>query len=136
GVRDKVEVLLLSSNTLDAGARVMHSVHHYGLDIDRAFFTSGGDRFRVAKAGGVTLFLSTNPEEVQKALSFNIPSATVIPHSKVRHDKSEGVCIAFDGDSVLFSDVAERVNQAEGLAAFHASEKTNAKIPLPPGPFK
>lgn len=62
--RDKVEVVLLSSNTLDAGARVMNSVRHFGLDIERAFFTSGGDRFRIAKAANVTLFLTTNPAEL------------------------------------------------------------------------
>lgn len=137
--RDKVEVRLLSSNTLDAGARVMNSVRHYGLDIERAFFTSGGDRFRIAKAGDVTLFLSTNPAEVRKALAAGIASACVMPNSRFSDDEesvSKGLCIAFDGDSVLFDDSAERVNQAEGLAAFQESELRNAKIPLGAGPFK
>lgn len=138
GKRDRVDVLLLSSNTLEAGARVMNSVRHYGLDIERAFFTSGGDRFRIAKAGNVTLFLSTNPGEVRKALASGIASATVIPHS--RFDEGAGdkrsLCIAFDGDSVLFDDAAEKVNQAEGLSAFQESERRQAKIPLGDGPFK
>lgn len=137
--RDKVEVRLLSSNTLDAGARVMNSVTHYGLDIERAFFTSGGDRFRIAKAGNVTLFLSTNPAEVKKALEAGIASACVIPHSRVNSDhgaEERGICIAFDGDSVLFDDSAERVNQLEGLEAFQLSEKRQAKVPLGAGPFK
>ena len=135
---ERIRVVLLSSNTLDAGARVMYSVQHYGLGIDQAFFTSGRDRFRIAKAGNVSLFLSTNPQEVGKALSLGIPSATVKPSSKVRedHEETQGLCIAFDGDAVIFSDVAERINQTEGLAAFQASERTNARIPLPPGPFK
>lgn len=136
GPRDKVEVLLLSSNTLDAGARVMNSVRHFGLDIERAFFTSGGDRFRLAKAGNVTLFLSTNPVEVRKALAAGIASASVMPHSRIAETESAGLCIAFDGDSVLFSDEAERVNQAEGLLAFQKSERRQAKIPLGDGPFR
>lgn len=138
GVRDKVDVLLLSTNTLEAGARVMNSVRHYGLDIERAFFTSGGDRFRIAKAGNVTLFLSTNPSEVRKALASGIASASVIPDSRFDEDAGDrqGLCIAFDGDSVLFDDSAERVNQEEGLAAFQASERRQAKIPLGDGPFK
>jgi len=137
GQRDKVDVLLLSSNTLDAGARVMNSVRHYNLDIERAFFTSGGDRFRIAKAGNVTLFLSTNPVEVKKALACGIASASVIPNSRVgKRASSSTLCIAFDGDAVLFDDSAERVNQLEGLAAFQASEQSKAKIPLPDGPFK
>ncbi|KVP75485.1 hypothetical protein WJ96_07190 [Burkholderia ubonensis] len=138
GMRDRVDVLLLSSNTLEAGARVMNSVRHYGLDVERAFFTSGGDRFRIAKAGNVTLFLSTNPGEVRKALAAGIASATVIPHSRFDEGAGDkrGVCIAFDGDSVLFDDAAERVNQAEGLSAFQESERRQAKIPLGAGPFK
>ncbi len=137
--RDKVEVRLLSSNTLDAGARVMNSVRHYGLDIERAFFTSGGNRFRIAKAGNVTLFLSTNPTEVKKALEAGIASACVIPHSRVNEEQESvdrGLCIAFDGDSVLFDDSAERVNQLEGLDAFQRSEQRQAKVPLGAGPFK
>jgi 5'-nucleotidase len=137
GVRDRVEVILLSSNTLDAGARVMNSVRHSGLDIDRAFFTSGGDRFRIAKAANVTLFLSTNPVEVRKALACGIASATLMP-SCINRDRAESsrLCIAFDGDSVLFDDSAERVSQLEGLAAFTASEQSKAKLPLGAGPFK
>jgi 5'-nucleotidase len=138
GQRDKVDVLLLSTNTLDAGARVMNSIRHYGLDIERAFFTSGGDRFRIAKAANVTLFLSTNPAEVKKALALGIASASVIPNSHVQRHRadSNALCIAFDGDSVLFGDEAERVNQLEGLAAFYASEQSKAKEPLGDGPFK
>lgn len=137
GPRDKVDVLLLSSNTLEAGARVMNSVRHFGLDIERAFFTSGGDRFRIAKAGNVTLFLSTNPSEVRKALAAGIASARVMPHSRVEEDaETRSLCVAFDGDSVLFDDSAERVNQEEGLQAFQASERRQAKVPLGDGPFK
>ena len=138
GTRDRVEVLLLSSNTLEAGARVMNSVRHYNLDIERAFFTSGADRFRIAKACKVTLFLSTNPAEVRKALAAGIASASVIPHSRMAEAASErtSLCIAFDGDSVLFDDSAEKINQAEGLAAFQAAERKQAAVPLGAGPFK
>lgn len=135
GPRDKVEVILLSSNSLEAGARVMNSVRHYGLDIERAFFTSGANRFKLAKAGNVTLFLSTNPVEVHKALESGIASACVQRHSRV-NERTDLIRIAFDGDSVLFSDEAEKVNQEEGLAAFQLSEQTKAKVPLAAGPFK
>jgi len=96
GARDRVEVMLLSSNTLEAGARVMNSVRHYNLDIERAFFTSGADRFRIAKACKVTLFLSTNPAEVRKALAAGIASASVIPHSRMAEAAAErtSLCIA------------------------------------------
>lgn len=136
GKPPRVRVILLSSNTLDAGARVMHSALHAGLAIEQAFFTSGKDRFKIARNGGVTLFLSTNPAEVKKALAAGIASACVMPTSKAGGLASDEVRIAFDGDSVLFSDEAERINQAEGLAAFTQSERKLAKVPLGAGPFK
>jgi 5'-nucleotidase len=46
------------------------------------------------------------------------------------------VRIAFDGDSVLFSDEAERVYQEKGLPLFLEHEAKNATVPLGPGPFK
>jgi 5'-nucleotidase len=139
GQRDRVEVILLSSNTFEAGARVMNSTRQYGLDIERAFFTSGGDRFSIAKAANVTLFLSTNPQEVRKALAEGVASASVMTQSRCEDDVETEVagllCVAFDGDAVLFDDSAERVNQAEGLTAFQESERRQALIPLGAGPF-
>lgn len=135
GTRDKVDVMLLSSNSLEAGARVMNSVRHHNLDIERAFFTSGRERFAIAKAGKVTLFLSTNPNEVRRALSYGIASASILPNSRLP-DEAPGLRVAFDGDAVLFSDDAERVSQAEGVEAFQRSEQRKAKVPLPAGPFK
>lgn len=138
GARDKVEVILLSSNTLEAGARVMNSVRHYGLDISRAMFTSGGDRFRIAKAYRVHLFLTTNQQEVRKALAAGIAAARVMPTSRIgdADDDQAPLTIAFDGDSVLFSDEAERVYQAAGLEEFVGSEQRHAMVPLQPGPLK
>lgn len=137
GKRDRVTVMLLSSNTPEAGARVMHSVTHFGLDITRAVFTSGGDRFNLAKAARVQMFLSTNPGEVRKALDAGLAAACVMPRSKFDEDDvSSELCIAFDGDSVLFSDEAEQVYQQKGLKAFIKSEVKNAHLPLAPGPFK
>ena len=43
--------------------------------------------------------------------------------------------VAFDGDAVLFSPESERIYQEQGLEAFVAHEKANARKPLPDGPF-
>ena len=43
--------------------------------------------------------------------------------------------LAFDGDAVIFSDEAERVFHEQGLDAFLAHERENAKRFLPEGPF-
>lgn len=136
GERDKVSVMLLSSNTLEAGARVMNSVRHFGLAINRACFTSGGDRCEVAKAENVTMFLTTNPAEARKALDAGISAAVVMPSSFVDEDSDdEPLVVALDGDGLVLSDEAEQVNQREGLDAFNASEKRQANVPMGAGPF-
>jgi 5'-nucleotidase len=136
GERDKVEVVLLSRNSPEAGLRVMHSIRHLNLDIERAVFTQGTERFRYAKALGTHLFLSANAGEVKAALQSGIAAATIMPNSAALHSHDGEVRFAFDGDAVLFSDEAERINLQEGLAAFQKSEQDNALAPLAAGPFK
>lgn len=134
--RDKVEVVLISRNSADAGIRVMNSVEHHKLDIERAVFTKGTERFKYAKAFGAQLFLSANPEDVRQALEGNLAAATLLPYTSQAESRHEEIRIAFDGDAVLFSDEAERVTQTQGLAAFIASERHLANQPLSAGPFK
>lgn len=132
-----VEIVMLSRNSPDAGMRVMNSIQHYGLDIERAVFSQGADRFKYAKAFGAQLFLSTTPADVKSAIDKGLAAATLLPGSTEHDDESDNsVRIAFDGDAVLFSAEADELYQAEGLDAFRASEVTNAAVPLGAGPFK
>lgn len=131
----QVEVILLSRNSADTGLRVFNSIHHHGLDITRAVFTGGSSTHPYVSAFGAHLFLSADAEEVRKALALGEVAATLLSSAKV--SKGEGqLRIAFDGDSVLFSDEAERVFQSHGLDEFQQSEKDAAKTPLSGGPFK
>jgi 5'-nucleotidase len=134
--RDRVEVVLISRNSVDAGIRVMRSVEHYKLDIERAAFTKGTERFKYAKAFGAQLFLSSHPDDVRQALEGGLAAATLLPYANQAKSRHEEIRIAFDGDAVLFSDEAERVTQTEGLSAFIASERNLAALPLLAGPFK
>lgn len=133
--RDRVEVVLLSRNSPDAGMRVMRSISEYGLDIERAIFTQGKDRFRFAKALNTNLFLSVNSDDVRIALENGVAAAAMLPHGDASVQEGD-VNIAFDGDSVLFSDEAERVYQEHGLAHFQQSEQEQAGVPLADGPFR
>jgi 5'-nucleotidase len=135
GIRDRVEVVLLSRNSPDAGLRVMRSISEYGLDIERAIFTQGKDRFRFAKALKTDLFLSVNSDDVRIALENGVAAAAMLAHGETTRVDGD-VNIAFDGDSVLFSDAAERVFQEHGLAHFQETEQAQAAIPLPDGPFR
>lgn len=134
--RDRVEVVLISRNSQDAGLRVMHSLKHHGLDIDCALFGQGSDRVRYAEALGAHLFLSANKVDVEAAIKRGLAAATVA-HQGAANSTGDGVLrFAFDGDSVLFSDEAERVYRTHGLDGFRDSEVSKAAVPMPPGPFK
>lgn len=130
-----VEVILLSRNSADTGLRVFKSIEHYDLDITRAAFCGGTSPYRYIRSFGCDLFLSSNGDDVSKALAQDIAAATLLP-SKRQYSSDEQLRIAFDGDAVLFSDEAEQIYQARGLADFSKSEREAADKPLSGGPFK
>lgn len=133
--RDRVDVVLLSRNSPDAGMRIMQSILHYELDIVRAVFSQGGDRFRYMEAFGAHLFLSLSEKDVFAALRQGIAAAQLIPQAATV-DEDPVVRIAFDGDSVIFCDEAERIVETAGLSAWKENEQTKAHVPLDGGPFK
>ncbi len=130
-----VEVILLSRNNADTGLRIFNSIEHYGLDITRAAFTNGGNRYKYIQAFGAQLFLSANASDVESALQAGCAAATILPSSQSQ-SRDDKLRIAFDGDAVIFSDEAEQVFQKEGIDAFHQSEANKAKTPLNVGPFQ
>jgi 5'-nucleotidase len=132
-----VEVVILSRNDPVSALRIFHSAHNAGLPLERGVFTQGRDPFKYLRPLGAHLFLSANEKDVSEALALGFPAARVLTDSAaagVNHPKE--LRIAFDGDAVLFSDEAERVYQAEGLAAFQTHEIRKAALPLSGGPFK
>ena len=130
-----VEIILLSQNSADTGLRIFNSIDHYGLAITRAAFTSGASPYNYIAAFGAHLFLSANADDVVNALDAGFAAATILCGSSLTNSSSQ-LRIAFDGDSVLFSDASERIYQQHGLAVFAENERNEAKKPLPGGPFK
>lgn len=133
--QSRVEVILLSRNSSDTGLRVFNSIKHYGLPIERAAFAGGESPHRYVAAFGAHLFLSTNPGDVRLALDQGLAAANILGGG-TSHSEDPTLRIAFDGDSVLFSDEAERIYQEQGLDAFKKSEQAAARKPLHEGPFK
>ncbi len=131
-----VEVILLSRNSADTGLRVFNSIKHYELSIIRAAFSNGASPYAYVPVFGAHLFLSSNPEDVRQALQAGCAAATIFNKAAALVNDTPQLRIAFDGDSVLFSDEAERIYQEQGLAAFAASELAAAETPLQGGPFK
>ncbi|MGZ8947790.1 MAG: 5'-nucleotidase, partial [Methylococcaceae bacterium] len=103
--------------------------------ITRAAFTSGSSPYNYIPAFGAHLFLSANADDVVKTLNAGFAAATILCGSSLTNSSSQ-LRIAFDGDSVLFSDASERIYQQRGLAVFAENERHEAKKPLPGGPFK
>jgi 5'-nucleotidase len=135
--RPRVEVVILSRNDPVSGMRVFRSAQHFGLPVQRGVFTRGQPPWRYLRPLAANLFLSTNEADVRSALAAGVPAARVYPESaRASAAHPQEVRIAFDGDAVLFSDEAERVFQASGLAAFQSHERERAATPLAPGPFK
>jgi 5'-nucleotidase len=134
----RVEVILLSRNSADTGLRIFNSIRHHGLDIKRAAFTRGESTHPYISAFGAHLFLSTESDDVRKALDAGFAAATILPAglTSAGMQNPSQLRIAFDGDAVLFSDESERIFKQSGLDAFELNEAKSAKQPLPGGPFK
>ena len=134
----RVDVVLLSRNSADTGLRIFNSIGHHDLDIVRAAFAGGASPYPYAEAFGCDLLLSTEPEDVRRALASGIAAATLLGSSVPRAaaNPSDLLRIAFDGDAVLFSDQAESVFKEQGLDAFQETEASAADRPLAGGPFK
>ncbi|MBS1703684.1 MAG: 5'-nucleotidase [Armatimonadetes bacterium] len=130
------EVVVLSRNDPISGLRVFKSAEHHKIGVTRGAFLRGGNPYPYLEPLCATLFLSANPADVSEALKLNIPAANVFPRD-VGHDPHPSeLRIAFDGDSVLFSDEAERVYQHSKMTGFMAHESAKASEPLPAGPLK
>ncbi len=131
----RVEVVIMSRNSSETSLRIFHSIQHYGLDITRAALTGGASLVPYLRAFNVDLFLSRDPDDVARGLQSGTASALLydVP-SDVSADVDQ-IRIAFDGDSVLFSDEADRIYREHGLEAFQAHEIQHAHRPLPEGPL-
>lgn len=128
-------LLLLSRSSHTAGLRVMNSVHHYSLPCEQAVFSRGVDRFKHASAFNASLFLSANSADTSAALNAGIPAATLVPRETAETPSDNILRVAFDGDSVIFSDAGDKMYRAEGLKRFHEHEAKAAETPLERGPF-
>ncbi|MDQ8018676.1 MAG: 5'-nucleotidase [Bordetella sp.] len=132
----RVEVVILSRNDPASGMRIFNSGAAAELHIQRGVFTQGRSPFRYLTPLNADLFLSANADDVREALRAGFAAAHVNVEAALASSlHPDEVRIAFDGDAVLFSDEAERVYQAQGLAAFQAHETDKAAVPLGAGPL-
>ena len=115
--------------------RIFNSIEHHNLDIKRAAFCGGNSPHTYAKAFGAHLFLSSEYTDCKMALKNGVAAARIIPAGVPKTLESQ-LKIAFDGDSVIFSDESQEIFDTHGLERFDKNEKDLAKKPLLGGPFK
>jgi 5'-nucleotidase len=131
----QVEVVIISHNAPDTAFRVINSLKAHKLPIEGGAFTAGREATPYLPSFNVSLFLSTNENDVRSALCHGVPAGLVYARPRRVDVPLEEVRFAFDGDAVVFSDQSEKVFQRYGLEAFRRHEKENARNPIPLGPF-
>ena len=128
-----IEIVMESKNNADTGMRISTSMEHYGLGVLRAAYTAGAPTPPYVKDFGACLYLSSDPNEVERALESGIEAATILDSNTATEESV--LRIAFDADAVLFDRGSEAIFQEEGLDAFIENEVKNENVALNPGPF-
>lgn len=130
-----VEVVLLSKNSPETGVRIFNAIKHYGLDITRAAFLSGRQAHEYIPAFNISLFLSTDGNDVKLAIESGFAAGRVL-NTKITDDETDTeLRIAFDFDGVIADDEAEKIYKSEGLEKYTEYEKKHRHEALKPGPL-
>ncbi|XP_046925487.1 cytosolic 5'-nucleotidase 1B isoform X3 [Lynx rufus] len=134
--QDLFDIVLMTNNHAQVGVRLINSVNHYGLLIDRFCLTGGKSPIGYLKAYLTNLYLSADSEKVQEAIQEGIASATMFDGAKDMAYCDTQLRVAFDGDAVLFSDESEHITKEHGLDKFFQHEALFENKPLAQGPLK
>uniref|UniRef100_UPI00398E9BB5 cytosolic 5'-nucleotidase 1A-like n=1 Tax=Pristiophorus japonicus TaxID=55135 RepID=UPI00398E9BB5 len=130
------DVILMTNNHAQVGVRLINSINHYGLAIERFCMTGGKSPVGYLKAYVTNLYLSADSQNVREAIDAGIAAATMFTGQKDRHLSDHQLRVAFDGDAVLFSDESEKIVKAHGLDKFFEHELKYENNPLAKGPLK
>lgn len=130
------DIILVTYNYAHVGVRLINTINHYNLNIERFCMTGGSSPIGYLKAWQTNLYLSADAEKVREALAEGIAAATMYTNENQKEVSETQLRVAFDGDAVLFSDESERIFKAHGLDKFFEHEKLNENILLDHGPLK
>ncbi|KAI6073469.1 Cytosolic 5'-nucleotidase 1A [Aix galericulata] len=124
------DIVLMTNNHAQVGVRLINSINHYDLFIERFCMTGGNSPICYLKAYHTNLYLSSDAEKVSGAIEEGIAAATIFSPSKDLEVSENQLRVAFDGDAVLFSDESEQIVKAHGLDMFFEHEKAHENKPL------
>ncbi|MED6257310.1 Cytosolic 5'-nucleotidase 1A [Ataeniobius toweri] len=124
------DVVLITNNHAYVGLRLINTINHHQLFIERFCMTGGNSPIGYLKAYNTNLYLSSDPVKVHEALEEGIAAATMFTPEKMTEVSETQLRVAFDGDAVLFSDESEQIYKAHGLDKFFEHEKAHENKPL------
>ncbi|XP_066531737.1 5'-nucleotidase, cytosolic IAa [Hoplias malabaricus] len=130
------DIVLVTYNHAHVGVRLINTINHHNLFIERFCMTGGSSPIGYLKAWHTNLYLSADAEKVQEALAEGIAAAKMFMPEKQMEVSETQLRVAFDGDAVLFSDESERIFKAHGLDKFFEHERENENTLLDHGPLK
>nr|XP_006626431.1 PREDICTED: cytosolic 5'-nucleotidase 1A-like [Lepisosteus oculatus] len=136
GSEELFDIVLMTNNHAQVGVRLINSINHYDLTIERFCMTGGKSPIGYLKAYLTNLYLSKDSEKVQEAIEAGIAAATMFTPEKEVQLCDTQLRVAFDGDAVLFSDESEKIVKEHGLDSFFEHEKAFENKPLAQGPLK
>ncbi|KAK0142743.1 Cytosolic 5'-nucleotidase 1B [Merluccius polli] len=130
------DVVLMTNNHAQVGVRLINSINHYGLHIERFCMTGGQSPIGYLKAYMTNIYLSQDSDKVTEAIEEGIAAATMFSQTFEDTLSDTQLKVAFDGDAVLFSDESEVIVKQQGLDTFFEHEKKFENLPLAQGPLK
>ncbi|KAL6095784.1 nt5c1b [Pungitius sinensis] len=130
------DIVLMTNNHAQVGVRLINSINHYDLTIERFCMTGGESPTGYLKAYMTNLYLSKDSEKVSEAIEEGIAAATMFMAVQKNELSDSQLRVAFDGDAVLFSDESEIIVKEHGLDTFFEHEKEFENKPLAQGPLK
>ncbi|XP_076841861.1 5'-nucleotidase, cytosolic IB a [Brachyhypopomus gauderio] len=130
------DIVLMTNNHAQVGVRLINSINHYDLSIERFCMTGGESPIGYLKAYMTNLYLSKDSQKVQQAIEEGIAAATMFTSDNENELSDTQLRVAFDGDAVLFSDESEIIVKKHGLDTFFQHEKEFENKPLAQGPLK
>ncbi|XP_063351286.1 cytosolic 5'-nucleotidase 1A [Pelmatolapia mariae] len=130
------DIVLMTNNHAQVGVRLINSINHYDLTIERFCMTGGKSPIGYLKAYLTNLYLSKSADKVIQAIDEGIAAATMFTPDTELELSDTQLRVAFDGDAVLFSDESEIIVKQHGLDTFFEHEKHFENKPLAQGPLK
>lgn len=98
------DVILLSNDSEEKHSRIIASAKHYGLDIGRFCFCNKEDSIESLQSNNVKLFLSTDTNDVCKALQKGVPAALLYRQTDPHPQTEDQLKVVFSGDVIGSSE--------------------------------